>query len=87
MSLTITRHGTSVRIDATHDELYAWAHRPGLSWPCSSLARIERIVVELDDGDLIDLDVWLTDERYAEDEPDIPADELYAWLAYLGFAR
>lgn len=55
--------------------LYAWAHRSGAAWPCSELARCERVSAELDArGDLVDLVVYLPGERYAEDSDavDVP---------------
>jgi hypothetical protein len=59
-----------ITITATHDQLYAWAHRPGSAWPCSYLARRDSIAVVLNagNGDLVDLDGQL------------PSDELTAWL-------
>lgn len=42
-------------INATREETYDWAHRPGNSWPCSGLSGSE-VRIELDgDGNLVDL--------------------------------
>jgi hypothetical protein len=82
----VTRAGSTVRVDATNEQLDAWARRPGRAWPCSTLARYARIVVELDDGDLADLAAYLPGARYAEDSDDVDIDarELDAWLADIG---
>ena len=63
--------GNSVYVSGTGDQLQEWATRPGNAWPCSQLARLDRLNVTLDadTGDLIDLDAL-----------DIPADEFNAWL-------
>lgn len=47
------RVGTKLWISA--DETYAWAHRSGAAWPCSTLSG-RRLFVEFDaHGDLVDL--------------------------------
>ena len=43
-----------VMIKASARDTWNWAHRPGASWPCSSLSG-HKIMVELEkNGDLID---------------------------------
>lgn len=75
---TVCVLGATVTVDATGEELQAWARQ----WPASVLRRYGRVRAELEGGDLVDLAVYLPGERYAEDEtPDIPADELGAWIA------
>ena len=72
-----------VSVEGNGAQLYDWAHRPGAAWPCSSLAHCARVILELDadNGDIVDLTVYLPGDRYAQDSDDIgiPADELRAW--------
>jgi hypothetical protein len=50
--------------------LEAWARRPGLTWPCSELARSrETVCAVFDRGGLLDL----------EGVADVSGDELSAW--------
>lgn len=80
-TLTTDDLGCDCRIEATHDQLWDWAHRPGAHWPCSTLTHYHRVIVELaDNGDLVDLAAYLPGEKYAEDEADISGDELTAWI-------
>jgi len=53
---TVHTHGASVRISATRDQLWTWAHRTGSSWPCSTLLELPGgwAVFEAN-GDLVDL--------------------------------
>jgi hypothetical protein len=61
-----------VEIRAGHDELHAWANRPGCRWPCSELATLERIAVAFDRSGLLALDT-------KPELHDLAADELNAW--------
>lgn len=61
-----------VAIRAGHDELHAWAKRPGSRWPCSQLVTLDRIAVVFDRNGLVAL------ETKPEHE-DLAADELNAW--------
>ena len=76
-------YGCDCRIEATGDQLYAWANRSGAWWPCSGLARTAKVIVELaDNGDLVDLAVYLPGEKYAQDSDDVDlaGDEVSAWI-------
>jgi hypothetical protein len=80
-TITIDDYGCDCRIEATGEQLHAWAWRPDNLWVCSRLAKCARATIELtDNGDLVDLALYLPGEKYAEDEPDITADELNAWI-------
>jgi uncharacterized protein (DUF3820 family) len=59
-----------VIIDATGEQLAAWAERPGQRWPCSELAKMPSLRAEFDTGGLVDLsDASLL----------LAADEFNAW--------
>lgn len=73
----------TVTITATAEQLRAWARRPGNSWPCSELARIEgELVVSFVPGGLYDLyeerPSVLPGTDYLPVDG-IPSDELNAW--------
>ena len=72
----VTVGESAVTIEATHEELYAWANRPGMAWPCSGLARLEGpLVVTFDSNGLLDL------EGDGGPDSDLSGDELSAWAA------
>jgi hypothetical protein len=62
-----------VHVIAPGIALYDWAHRAGAAWPCSELARLDSIRVELDANGLLDMVT-------SPDGVDVPSDELNAWL-------
>lgn len=65
-----------VRITGTRESIRRWSNRPGYSWPCSVLARLDSIVAELaPNGDLVDLHT-----HPHEFHEEIPGDELTAWV-------
>jgi hypothetical protein len=67
-TVTVTEKGATV--EATGAQLYAWAHRSGMAWPCSELATLDGIRAEFDSNGLLDL----------EPSPEnLMADELNAW--------
>lgn len=74
-----------VSVRGSHAELWAWAHRSGAGWPCSTLTDYACVEAVLDGrGDLIDLLVWsdfdgVLVERDSS-EVDIMGDELTAWI-------
>ena len=74
--VTRIEHSPVVMIEATTDQLRAWAHRPGSYWPCSTLARTGGIEATFKGGDLIDL-------CYPNGEPaeEIMGDEFDSWAA------
>ncbi len=74
--------GNEVVVDGRDGALSSWARRPGQSWPCSTLARYDRVRVEIDivNGDLLDIACYLPGERWAEDSPDVDGSELTAWV-------
>ena len=59
-------------------DTYEWAHRPGKSWPCSTLSG-HRIMAEIAGDDLVDLTI---DGKFPGD--DIDGNELDAILADFG---
>jgi hypothetical protein len=63
----------SVTVEASAYELYDWAHRPGASWPCSTLARLDSIRATFDRGGLVGIDHPGAD--------DVPGDEFNAWTS------
>lgn len=83
--VTITRDGDSTRIRADEGALSDWASRPGSRWPCSALANLHGISVDLQRGDLVDLVCWneAGEVLSGEDErvTDLTADELNAFIA------
>jgi hypothetical protein len=62
----------AVEIRAGHHELHAWATRHGSRWPCSQLARLERIAVAFDRHGLVSMET-------APEVNDLAANELNAW--------
>ena len=52
--MKIQRYGKTVKIWASVNDTYSWAHRLNNSWPCSQLSG-NRVFIELDNGDLVDL--------------------------------
>ena len=75
--MTSTEYGTvvlsddgKVRIMADNVQLDDWASRPGETWPCSQLARLDEILaVFAPNGDLVDM----------EGDYQGSADEFNAW--------
>lgn len=71
---TVTRQASRTTIAADGATLYDWAHRGDCRWPCSVLARLDKIEVAFDSrGDLVNIDA---DE---DDSADLSSDELNAW--------
>ena len=58
------------------NDTYVWAHRPGSSWPCSSLSS-HRCIVYVDGNGLFDMTIDGKDI----DNHDVPGDELEAIVA------
>lgn len=52
MKLTI--HPSCVKLWLSARDTYEWAHRPGESWPCSTLSN-KRLFAEFDRNGLVDL--------------------------------
>ena len=82
---TVYRDASGLRVVGTLNELYAWSHRPGAIWPCSTLEDYDRVsaVLDIEYGDLVDLIVYDDIEsRHPLDSDDIDIDgnELTAWL-------
>ncbi len=75
-SVSITPNG--VRIDANQSQLYDWAHRPGASWPCSTLDDLESISAAFDANGLVDLEQDPPYD-YETGAGEIMGDELNAW--------
>jgi hypothetical protein len=71
---TFSRDEDAIRIRATGSELWAWAHRSGSAWPCSTLATLDSIDVLFDRGDLVELS-----SEPSDGTADLSADELNAW--------
>jgi len=71
---TVHRGDNRTVVSADGETLYDWAHRGDCRWPCSTLARLDRITVGFDSsGDLVDIE--------HPGAADIPADELNAWTS------
>ena len=51
--MRIKRYNGTVKIWASSTDTYIWAHRPGNSWPCSTLSG-KRLYAEFYHGDLVD---------------------------------
>lgn len=62
----------AVEISADGHELHAWAGRHGARWPCSQLARLDRIVVAFDRDGLVSMET-------TPEVNNLAADELNAW--------
>lgn len=73
-TVDIRPHG--VTITANGSQLYSWAYRAGLEWPCSYLADLADIRAHFDAHGLVDLDSS-SDEPMGERE--LPGDEFTAW--------
>lgn len=76
---TVTISADAVSIEADGTQLWSWANRPGCSWPCSTLARLDSIKVGFDSNGLLDL--TSTDEGGVVDSEndELTSDELSAW--------
>lgn len=61
----------TVRISATHSQLYDWANRPGYSWPCSTLTDCTYVSATFNADGLVDIDHPGTYE--------LDANEFNAW--------
>lgn len=73
---TVTIHSDCVAVSAEQHELWAWSHRPGAAWPCSTLEGLEEIGAWFDSNGLCDLRLpW----QSAEHANDIDSGELTAW--------
>ena len=46
--------GNTTKIWISANETYAWAHKIGKNWPCSTLSG-KRVFAEINDGDLVDI--------------------------------
>jgi hypothetical protein len=51
--MRIKTGGRTIVVQATRQETYDWANRPGKSWPCSSLAS-HSLYVMFEDGNLVE---------------------------------
>jgi len=71
--MRVKRYGKTVKIWASVNDTYRWAHRSGESWPCSRLSG-NRVFIELDNGDLVDLAL------NGEIPEDLDATELNAFI-------
>lgn len=74
--MRIQRHGKQTTIWASNRDTYDWAHKPGASWPCSTISD-HRLRIDLDNGDLVDLTI---DGRYPPPDMDIEGYELTAFI-------
>ena len=53
--MRIKQNEYGVKLWLSANNTYDWAHRPGVSWPCSTLAG-KRVFAEFDNhGDLVDV--------------------------------
>lgn len=66
------KRGNVIKLWLSAEDTYAWAHRPGDIWPCSSLAG-KTLFAEFEDGDLVD---YAVDGIHGEDW--VPVDEFNA---------
>jgi hypothetical protein len=53
MRIKSDSYGTTLWLSA--DDTYEWAHRPGASWPCSTLSGKRLVVVFDASGNLVDM--------------------------------
>lgn len=69
---TVRRNLSETTISADGDTLRDWARRGDCRWPCSDLAKLDRIEVTFDSrGDLVDI--------IGDENVELSADELNAW--------
>ena len=54
--MRIKRENGTVKIWASANDTYDWAHRPGESWPCSQLSG-HRLFADFQNGDLVDMTI------------------------------
>lgn len=66
----------SIHLSLSSDDTYAWAHKTGASWPCSTVSGYGIDVELAPNGDLVDLTVSDDKGRFAD--RDIPSGELNA---------
>jgi hypothetical protein len=75
--MRINRNEFGTKIWASRNDTYAWAHRCGSSWPCSTLSD-KRLFIETDqdrDGKLIDLEI-----NNGRGDQDVNGHELNAFI-------
>lgn len=73
-SVQIREHG--VTIEASHGQLYDWAHRPGHAWPCSYLEEVDSVRAGFDANGLVG---YLQQPDPGESGYHVPSDEFNAW--------
>lgn len=77
---TVSTDENGTEVSAEFAQLYSWATRPGLVWPCSQLAKLDSISAKFDArGDLVDLTVAFDGLPAGPSPEDLGADELTAW--------
>jgi len=76
--MKIKRYEGNVKIWASANDTYDWAHKPNGGWPCSTLSD-HRFFAEFQNGDLIDFTMD------GKSGPDIDGNEFNAFIEdYLG---
>ena len=63
----------NVKVVATGDDTYDWAHKPGGAWPCSVLSG-KGFCAGFQGGDLVELTM------YGHRDVDVPIDEFNAFI-------
>lgn len=77
---TVTIHAASVAVSAASGQVYAWAHRPGAAWPCSTLAHFDSLCSWFDSNGLVDLQAYDAEaDNY--DTTNVDGSELSAYCA------
>jgi hypothetical protein len=61
--MRIQKGDGTVKVWASANDTYDWAHRPGESWPCSMFSG-HRLFAEFSNGDLVDFTI---DGKYGRD--------------------
>ncbi len=82
---SVHKNACNVVVVGDSNQLYAWSHRPGAAWLCSTLDDYDRVSAVLDpgNGDLVDLIVYAdveTRRPLDSDDIDIDGSELTAWI-------
>jgi hypothetical protein len=73
---TATIGEDSCHVDATHEQLYDWAHRPGSYWPCSELASSDGFGASFDSNGVYEYRL-----ETIRLEENLSGDELSAWTS------
>jgi len=78
---TVTIHENTVCVSAEDGQLYAWANRPGNSWPCSTLRDFDKLAAWFDSNGLCELQGFDSDAPDVYDTEGIDGNELSAYCA------